>query len=107
MMQFLGSILVAILIPVATGLGTLLGKLIKKAINRIENATLQELAWTAVRWAEQKFKNLPGDERFKKVEEYITEKLPGVNKEDIERAIEAAVKQLHIELGEEVSLPTK
>ena len=106
-MNIVGTLLVALLIPVAGILGTLLGKLLVSLIGKIRNETLQQLAYTGVRWAEQQLKTTPGSDRFASVRNYIAGKLPGVDEEDVRKAIEAAVKTLHIELGEEVSLPTK
>ena len=93
--QVLSSLLVAVLIPIATAIGVLLGKLIKRAISKIDNAILQDLAWQAVLFVEQKFKELHGQDKFNKAYEYVARKLPGVDAEDIERAIEAAVKAMN------------
>ncbi|OQX78905.1 MAG: phage holin [Candidatus Omnitrophica bacterium 4484_70.1] len=95
--QCLGSILLAVLVPVATTIGVLLGRLIKRAISHIDNKILQDLAWQAVLFVEQKFTELHGKDKFDKAYEYIAKKLPGVDKEDIEKAIEAAVKAMNEE----------
>jgi len=93
--QCLCSILLAVLIPIATAIGALLGRLIKRAISKIDNALLQQLAWQAVLWVEQTFKDLHGKDKFDKAYEWLAKKLPGVEKEDIEKAIEAAVKTMN------------
>jgi len=94
--QLLGSVLVASLIPIAVALGTLLGKLIKRAINQIDNEILQNVAWTAVTFVEQKFKDLNNEDKFKSAYDAIAKKLPGVSPVDIERAIESAVQAMNI-----------
>ena len=104
--QILGSLLVAVLIPVAAALGLLLAKLIKKAISKINSEAMQSIAWTAVHFVEQKFKDLHGDDKFDKAYEIVAGKIPGVEKEDIEQAIESAVASLHAELGEKVGSST-
>jgi len=93
--QCLGSILLAVLIPIATAIGALLGRLIKRAISKIDNALLQQLAWQAVLWVEQTFKDLHGKDKFDKAYEWLAKKLPGVEKEDIEKAIECAVREMN------------
>lgn len=92
----LGNILIAILIPIATALGIFLGKLIKGAIAKIENETLQAVAWTAITFVDQKFKDLHGKDKFDKAYEAIAKKLPGVNKEAVEQAIESAVNSMNL-----------
>ena len=105
--QLLGSILLAILVPVATAIGVLLGKLIKKAISHIDNKIIQQLAWQAVLWVENTFKDLHGKDKFDKAYEWLAKKLPGIEKEDIEKAIETAVKEMNIQFPKVPNLPPK
>ena len=93
--HLLGSILLAVLIPVATAIGALLGRLLKKGIAHIDNTLLQQLAWQAVLWVEQTFKDLDNKKKFNAAYDWISRKLPGVDSNDIEKAIEAAVKQMN------------
>ena len=104
--QLLGSILLAVLVPVATAIGVLLGKLIKKAISHIDNSIAQQLAWQAVLWVENTFKDLHGKDKFDKAYEWLAKKLPGVEKEDIEKFIETAVKEMNSQFPKVPSSPT-
>lgn len=95
--QILGSLLIAILIPVAAALGLLLAKLIKKGISKIDSEALQSVAWSAVHFVEQKFRDLHGKDKFDKAYEIIASKIPGVEKENIEQAIESCVNAMNKE----------
>lgn len=92
--QILGNLLIAVLIPVATAIGFLLAKLIKKSISQIDSEALQSLAWTAAHFVEQKFRDLHGKDKFDKAYEIVASKLPGVEKENIEQAIESCVNAM-------------
>ena len=93
--QLLGNILLAVLIPVGTAVGVLLGRLIKKAISHVDNALARQLAWQAVLWAENTFKDLDGKGKFNLTYRWLAKKLPGVEGKDIEKFIEAAVKEMN------------
>ena len=93
--QLVGPILLAILTPLAAAVGMLLAQLIKRAIAHIDNAIAQQLAWQAVIWVEQTFTDLHGKDKFNKAYEWLAKKLPGVEKEDIEKFIETAVKEMN------------
>jgi len=95
--QILGSLLVAILIPVATAIGFLLAKLIRKGISKIDSEALQGMAWTAVHFVEQKFRDLHGKDKFDRAYEIVASKLPGVEKGNIEQAIESCVNAMNKE----------
>ena len=103
--QLLVQILLAIVIPVITVIGILLGKLIKKSISHIDNKLMQGLAWQAVLWVEQTFQNLHGKDKFDKAYEWLANKLPGVEEKDIERAIEAAVKEMNTQFPKVAGSP--
>lgn len=105
--ELLPQILVAILIPVAGIIGTLIARLIKGLIKKNLNENLQGLAYVGVRWAQQKFKDLHGQDKFDKVYTAIASKIKGVDKMDIEEAIEAAVEGMNKELGPTASGSTK
>lgn len=91
----LATILVAALTPIAIILGKLLAKLIKKGINSIDNTLIRGLAWQAVLFVDQKFKTMHGKDKFDQAYTWLAKKLPGVDAEDIEQAIEAAVKEMN------------
>jgi len=101
-----GNILMAVLIPVAAAVGLLLATLIKKAISKIDSEAIQAVAWQAVLFAEQKFKDMHGKDKFDKAYEYVAGKLPGVSKEDIEKAVEAAVGAMNKEFPKAPSSST-
>ena len=103
----LAQILVAVLIPAAAILGTLFGKLLKRGIAKIDNEALQQGAWVAVRFVEQKFKKMNNADKFAKVYTRLAKKLPGVKQEDLEHAVEAAVNSMKKESGNVASSPTE
>ena len=107
MNEILGPLLLVVLIPLAAIIGKLLAGLIKKGISKIDNEALQSFTWMAVRFAEQKFKKLHGQDKFDVVYERIAKNFPGVEKENIEAAIEATVNAMNKELGNAASSPTE
>jgi hypothetical protein len=89
-----GTILLAIALPVAAIIGKLLATLIKKGISKIDNSIAQQLSWQAVVWAENTLKTSTGSEKFQKAYEWMAAKMPGMNKEDIEKFIETALAEM-------------
>lgn len=96
--EVIRNVLLAVLIPIATVIGAMIGSLIREAISKIRNDKLQQLAEKAVLWAEQEFKELDGDEKFSLVYDWLAAKFPYLDSEDIEKAIEAAVASMNIQL---------
>ena len=93
--QLLGNILLAALIPIGTAIGVLLGRLIKKAISHIDNALARQLAWQAVLWVENTAKDTDSKGKFNMAYNWLAKKLPGVEEMDIQKFIEAAVKEMN------------
>lgn len=107
LLSMAGALIAVVLIPIATMIGRLIGKLLNKSIAKIDNEQLQSMAWVAVRFAQKKLKDKAGSEKFEAAYEYLAKKLPGVNGDDIEKAIEAAVNSLDLELGNAAGSPSK
>ena len=101
------QLVMAILTPIAGTIGAMAGFLLKENIERLKDSRYRALAKTAVRWVEQKFKDLDNQQKFDKAYEYLASKLgKSVTKNDIEVLIEEACKNLKIELGNSVSSTT-
>lgn len=96
----------AILIPILVILATRIGKYIRYLIETKIDERLQVLAWVAVRYVEKYADLYSGSAQFKKACEYVADKLPYVNKEDIAAAVEAAWRAMRDALGEEVGSVT-
>ena len=99
--------LVGLLISAGGALGTLLAIFLKKMISKINNESLQQAAYIAVRFVEKKFAHIASSEKFNIAYEKIAAKLPGVEDSNIEEAIEAALKGLDIELGKKAGSAAK
>ena len=107
--QVVSDILIAVLIPVATIIGALIAKLLKKGIERIDNNSIQQFAWIAVRWVED---NLgtdtgTGSEKLEMAVEWLAKRFPKARKSDIEAAIRAAYQSFSAEVGNGASSPTE
>lgn len=70
-------------------LGRLLGKFLNKKISDLDNDLLQKAAYVAVRFVDDAYKDLAGSEKFKLACSRLAQKLPGVNKDQIEEAVRA------------------
>jgi len=84
--------LLAIAVPVLTGYAA---KAIRKWNRRQDKSEVEAAAKTAVKWAAQKMQDSLGKERYWAVADRIASKLPWVDEEDLEQAIEAAVHDLN------------
>ncbi len=103
----LGQILLLILVPIAGVLGTYMAKLLKRAIVNIDNASLQSLAWVAVRWAQDKYSHVKGSDQFGKACAHVADKVKGVSGSDVEKAVAAAYQSMKAELGNAASSSTQ
>lgn len=89
----LGSILIAYLI-----------KRTKQSLNTDDLEAIQTFAKLAVEYAQQKYADCSGEERYNYALEWLVGKAAGLNlnitKEDLKVLIESSVKELKIKLGE-------
>lgn len=98
LLQALGAAILAALIPIMTIIGRKIGRWLNNKISSIDNDMLRGLAYTGVRWVAQKFPEMDNAQKFQKVYNWIGERLPKVTGDDIEAAIEEAVKTMKEEL---------
>lgn len=75
------------------------GRALKRWAAKEDHQRLRQLAAEAVRWAAQKMQDSLGKEKYEAVADRIASKLPWVNEEDLEQAIEAAVHDLNAGVG--------
>ena len=75
------------------------GRALKRWAEREDQDRLQRLAAKAVRWAAQKMQDSLGKEKYEAAAEKVASKLPWVDEEDLEQAIEAAVHDLNAGVG--------
>lgn len=107
MNELLVNLLLAVSAPIAGFVGVLLAKLIKKAIDQIENNKIQSFAYLAVRWAQDKFKDISGSERYNEAIDKLASKVNGISGAQLEEAIRAAYTSMKAELGNVVSVSTE
>lgn len=103
----LQEILTVILIPVAGAVGTLIAVLLQNLISKIRNEHLQTLAYMGVYAIEQKYPELKGQDKYKKVVEYLASKMKYITEDQINVAIESAVKQFNISIGKNIPSDVK
>lgn len=70
------------------------GRALKRWAEKEDHERLRRLAAEAVRWAAQKMQDSLGKEKYQAVADRITSKLPWVDEEELDQAIEAAVHGL-------------
>ena len=105
--EFLPQIITAFILPIAGIIGTLLAIFIKQMISKIKNENLQALAYMGINAIDQKYPDLKGKEKYKKGVDWLAGKIKGVNSEQVDMAIESAVKQFNISIGKDMPKDVK
>ena len=71
------------------------GRALKRFTKKEDHAALRRLAAEGVRWAAQRMQDSLGSQKYEAVADRIAGKLPWVDEEDLEHAIEAALHDLN------------
>jgi len=93
--KVISDILLGVVNVAAAALAYYGGRAMKRWTEKENHEKLRRLAVEGVRWAAQKMQDSLGEEKYEAVADRIASKLPWIEEEDLEQAIEAAVHDLN------------